>query len=103
MEDITRFVNLQVYTSTGTFVGQVKNIILDVEGRRLDSLLIGRTNPQLVEGGRDVAVPYRWVRSFDNVMILNHFPNRVELPAPADDEVGEVDFEEVEMEAVAAR
>jgi sporulation protein YlmC with PRC-barrel domain len=83
MEEITRFVNLPVYTSTGTFVGHVKNVILDVTGRKLDSLLVGKTNPALVEGGVDVAVPYRWVRAFDDILILSYFPQRVELPAPA--------------------
>jgi sporulation protein YlmC with PRC-barrel domain len=83
MEEITRFVNLPVYTSSGTFVGHVKNVILDVTGRKLDSLLVGKTNPALVEGGVDVAVPYRWVRAFDDILILSYFPTRVELPAPA--------------------
>lgn len=90
MEEITRFVSLPVYTATGTFVGTVKNVILDVAGRRLDSLLVGKTNPALVEGGVDVAVPYRWVRSFDDILILSYFPARVELPAPV------ADAEEVE-------
>lgn len=83
MEEITRFVNLPVYTATGTFVGHVKNVILDITGRKLDSLLVSKTNPALVEGGVDVAVPYRWVRAFDDILILSYFPQRVELPAPA--------------------
>lgn len=82
MEEITRFVNLPVYTSRGTFVGSVKNVILDVANRKLDSLLVGKTNPELVEGGVDVAIPYRWVRSFDDVLLLHHFPSRVALPTP---------------------
>lgn len=82
MEEITRFVNLPVYTVGGTFVGTVKNVILDVGSRKLDSLLVGKTNPKLVEGGVDVAIPYRWVKSFDDIMILSHFPARVALPTP---------------------
>ncbi len=72
-----------MYTATGTFVGHVKNVILDITGRKLDSLLVSKTNPALVEGGVDVAVPYRWVRAFDDILILSYFPQRVELPAPA--------------------
>jgi sporulation protein YlmC with PRC-barrel domain len=82
MEEITRFVNLPVYTSAGTFVGSVKNVVLDVQNRKLDSLLVGKTNPKLVEGGVDVAIPYRWVRSFDDILLLQYFPTRVALPAP---------------------
>lgn len=93
MEEITRFVNLPVYTATGTFVGHVKNVILDVTGRKLDSLLVSKTNPALVEGGVDVAVPYRWVRAFDDILILSYFPQRVELPAP----VAETEEEGVEL------
>jgi sporulation protein YlmC with PRC-barrel domain len=89
MEEITRFVNLPVYTATGTFVGHVKNVILDVASRRLDSLLVGKTNPALVEGGVDVAVPYRWVRAFDDILILSYFPTRVELPAPVAESDGD--------------
>lgn len=93
MEEITRFVNVPVYTSTGTFVGNVKNVVLDVTNRKLDSLLLGKTNPKLIEGGVDVAVPYRWVRAYDDVMILAHFPLRVALPH-AEEEVEEEATEE---------
>lgn len=77
MDEITRFVNLPVYTKNGTFVGNVKNLILDLPGRKLDSILVGKTNPILVDGGRDVAIPYRWVSSFDDVMILRFFPEEL--------------------------
>ena len=96
MEEITRFVNLDVYTSTGTKVGTVKNIILDVTGRRLDALLVGKTNSAIVEGGVDVAVPYRWVRAFNDILLLSHFPERVALPAPAP-EAGEAEARAVEV------
>ncbi len=95
MEEITRFVNLPVYTIQGTYVGNVKNVILDVPNARLDSLLVGKTNPVLVEGGVDVAIPYRWVRQFDDIMILNHFPEHVHLPV----EAGEAEEETEEVVA----
>ena len=98
MEEITRYVNLPVYTSTGTFVGNVKNVVLDVTNRKLDSLLLGKTNPKLVEGAVDVAVPYRWVRAYDDILILAHFPLKVAPPQAAE----EAESEEQEEEPVAA-
>ena len=103
MEEITRFVNLPVYTANGTFVGNVKNIILDVSNRKLDSLLVGKTNPAVVEGGVDVAVPYRWVRAFDDILLLSYFPARVELPAPPPSAKGKGEEEGDEAEAEEAQ
>jgi sporulation protein YlmC with PRC-barrel domain len=98
MEEITRLANLPVYTREGTFVGNVKNIVLDLPNRRIDGILIGRTNPSLVEDGRDISIPYRWVQSFNDILLLRHFPQRIthtpveaETPAPT----GETQFEQV--------
>lgn len=98
MEEITRYVNLPVYTSTGTFVGNVKNVVLDVTNRKLDSLLLGKTNPKLIEGSVDVAVPYRWVRAYDDILILAHFPLKVQAPEAEESEA----TDEAEEEPVAA-
>jgi sporulation protein YlmC with PRC-barrel domain len=77
MEEITRLANLPVYTREGTFVGNVKNLILDLPSRRIDGILVGRTNPSIVEEGRDVAIPYRWVQSFNDILLLRYFPERI--------------------------
>ena len=43
----------------------------------VSSLLITDTNPSLVESTVDVAIPYRWVTSVGDIVILSHFPERV--------------------------
>ncbi|HVL86466.1 MAG TPA: PRC-barrel domain-containing protein [Candidatus Thermoplasmatota archaeon] len=90
MAELSRFANVPVYTRAGTFVGNVKNLLLDLDGNRIDSVVVGRTNPKLVPTGQDVAVPYRWVASFDDILILRHFPDLSAL-APEQDEVPEGD------------
>ncbi|HWG89705.1 MAG TPA: PRC-barrel domain-containing protein [Candidatus Thermoplasmatota archaeon] len=100
MEEITRFVNLPVYTGNGTYVGNVKNIILDVSNRRLDSLLVGKTNTKVVEGGVDVAIPYRWVRAFDDILILSYFPSHVSIPGRAAEAQESEEEEEVALQPV---
>lgn len=74
--------NVPVYTRTGTFVGQVENAILDLGSRTVEALLLTETNPDVVEGGKDIAVPYRWVSDFDDIMVLRYFPQEV-----AEDEI----------------
>ena len=75
--EVTSFINLPVYTNGGKYVGVVQNVILDLPNRRVGSLLLTRTSPKLVEGGYNVAVPYRWVASVGDIVILSHFPDKV--------------------------
>jgi len=76
-EEVTTFLKLPVYTRLGTYVGHVKNVFLDVEEKRICSLLVTNTNPSLVEGSVDVAVPYRWVNAVSDIVILSNFPDKV--------------------------
>jgi sporulation protein YlmC with PRC-barrel domain len=76
-EEVTSFLKLPVYTRNGTFIGHVRNIFLDMDDKRVSSLLVTNTNPSIVEGTVDVAVPYRWVNAVGDIIILSHFPDRV--------------------------
>jgi sporulation protein YlmC with PRC-barrel domain len=76
-EEVTSFLKLPVYTRNGTFIGHVRNIFLDMNEKRVSSLLVTNTNPSIVEGTVDVAVPYRWVNAVGDIIILSHFPERV--------------------------
>jgi sporulation protein YlmC with PRC-barrel domain len=92
LEEVSELIGVQVYTNKGTFLGNVSNVILDIENRNIDSLFITDTNPLLVEDSRNVAVPYRWVSSVGDIILLRFFPKRVSVKkampppqAPAED------------------
>ena len=76
-EEVTAFLKLPVYTRQGRYVGHVKNVFFDMDDRKVSSLLVTNTNPTLVEGTVDVAVPYRWVNSVGDIVILSYFPDKV--------------------------
>jgi sporulation protein YlmC with PRC-barrel domain len=76
-EELTSFLKLPVYTREGTFIGHVRNIFIDMDEKRVSSLLITNTNPAIVEGNVDVAVPYRWVNAIGDIVLLSHFPDKV--------------------------
>jgi len=76
-EEVTSFLKLPVYTREGKYVGHVRNVFLDMDEKKVSSLLLTNTNPTIVEGTVDVAVPYRWVNSVGDIVILSHFPERV--------------------------
>ena len=56
-EEVTSFLKLPVYTREGTYVGHVRNVFIDMDEKCVSSLLVTNTNPALVEGTVDVAVP----------------------------------------------
>ncbi len=76
-EEVTSFLKLPVYTREGTYVGHVRNVFFNMDDKRVSSLLVTDTNPSIVEGTVDVAVPYRWVNAVGDIVILSHFPERV--------------------------
>ena len=76
-EEITSFLKLPVYTRSGDYIGHVRNVFLDLQDKRVSSLLVTNTNSAIVEGSVDVAVPYRWVNAVGDIVILSYFPERV--------------------------
>ena len=77
--ELTAYIGRPVYNHKGSYVGTVSNVIIDLPNRKVGSLLIGRTNPAIIDGGRDVAVPYRWVSALGDVVLLNTFPEHVTI------------------------
>ena len=79
LEEISELIGLQVYTHDGIFLGNINNLVVDIEGSQVEGLFIGDTNPLLVEGSRAVSVPYRWIQSVGDIVILRYFPKRVSM------------------------
>ncbi len=84
--EVTSFINLPVYTSRGKYVGEVKNVLLDIDEKKIDKLIITSTNKEMVENGMDVGVPYRWVSAVGDIIILGYFPEKVEMPREESEE-----------------
>src|SRR3989442_429534 len=80
LEELSEIIGLQVYTQNGVFLGNVNNLVVDVDNGAVDGIFIGETNPLLVEGSRAVSVPYRWVPSVGGIVVLRDFPERGSLP-----------------------
>jgi sporulation protein YlmC with PRC-barrel domain len=79
LEEISELIGLQVYTSDGIFLGNVNNVVIDLDTQKIYGLFIGDTNPLLVEDSMPVNVPYRWVQAVGDIIILRYFPRRVSV------------------------
>ena len=82
--EMTELLGRQVYTPDGRLLGEVDNVVVDVEGTKIDGLYIEESSPLLVDESKPINVPYRWVASVNDVVLLKYFPKRVSLKrAPA--------------------
>ena len=77
LEEASNLIGLQVYTSQGIFLGNVSNLVVEVDENKVQGLFVGNTNPLLVEGSKAVNVPFRWISSIGDIVILRYFPKRV--------------------------
>ena len=77
--EMTEFLGRQIYTPDGRLLGEVDNLVVDVEGAKIDGLYVAETSPMLVDDSRPTNVPYRWVSAVNDVVLLKYFPKRVSL------------------------
>ena len=79
IDRVSNLLSLPVYTSGGEYVGSVEEVVLDVPSCRCEKLLLKDVSQKLVGGVECVSIPYRWVRSVGDIIVLSYFPEKVEL------------------------
>ncbi|MBM4237096.1 MAG: photosystem reaction center subunit H [Euryarchaeota archaeon] len=77
LEEASELIGLQVYTPNGIFVGNVNNLVIELEKKCVDGLFISETNPLLVEDSKAVNIPFRWIQAVGDIVLLKYFPKRV--------------------------
>ena len=77
--EMTELLGRQIYTPDGRLLGEVDNVVVDVEASKIDGLFVGETSPMLVDDSRSTNVPYRWVSAVNDVVLLKYFPKLVSL------------------------
>jgi sporulation protein YlmC with PRC-barrel domain len=79
LEEITTLYDLVVYTEHGVYIGEVSDVTINPDTCEIEGLILGETNDTIVEEGRGVAVPFRWIQAVGDIIILKHFPPRVDM------------------------
>jgi sporulation protein YlmC with PRC-barrel domain len=80
LEEISEIMGMQVYTPGGIYLGNVDNLVMDMDDRIINGIFLRESNPMLVEGSISINIPYRWIQAIGDVVILKYFPKRVNVP-----------------------
>jgi sporulation protein YlmC with PRC-barrel domain len=73
---ITELFGLQIYTDKGMFVGEVEDVVIDVDGKKIEAVVVGKVNDQLFElkNFKGLKIPYRIISAIDDIVIIRHLP-----------------------------
>ena len=75
LENINNIKGLEIYTPAGIFVGTVDEVVVDISVMRVKELFVADANPLLVDERASIGIPFRWVQSIGDIIILNRFPS----------------------------
>jgi len=73
---ITELFGLQIYTEKGMFIGEVEDVVIDVDSKKIESLVVSKVNDQLFElkNFKGLKVPYRIISAIDDIVLIRHLP-----------------------------
>jgi sporulation protein YlmC with PRC-barrel domain len=73
---ITELFGLAIYTEKSVFVGEVEDVLIDVESKKMESLVVGKLNQELVDikNYKGLKVPFRIIRAIGDIVLIRHLP-----------------------------
>ena len=73
---ITELFGLQIYTDKGMFIGEVEDVVIDVDSKKIESVVVGKVNDQLFElkNYKGLKIPYRIISAIDDIVLIRHLP-----------------------------
>ncbi len=80
LTEVTELYGMPVYTDKGILLGQVSDVIFDMEIQDIYGIYIENPNAQLVEKGSAISIPYRWIKAIGEIILLRKFPSFLKVP-----------------------
>ena len=77
--EITQLYDLEVYTHKGIYLGRINEVLLDLNKSLIYELILIETNPNIIDESRSIGVPFRWVQSVSEVVVLKYFPGKIHI------------------------
>lgn len=90
-QELTSLVGREVYSNNGVYIGEVEDLRLDLEAEAVTGLALQNVNYDVFEGVVDrsqgVLIPYRWVRSVGDIVIITDTVERLQTEEDEEPEV----------------
>ncbi|MHC1570865.1 MAG: PRC-barrel domain-containing protein [Methermicoccaceae archaeon] len=71
--EMSSLFGLNLYTLNGTYVGRIKDVVIESSEGAITSLAVVDVNESLFDvGGKGVYLPYRWITAVGDVALMVH-------------------------------
>jgi sporulation protein YlmC with PRC-barrel domain len=81
LTEVTSLYNMEVYTPKGLYLGRIYEVMIDTNKNAIYDLILAETNPTMVDDSREIGVPYRWVQTVKEIVVLRYFPGKIHVKA----------------------
>ena len=81
--EVTSLYNLEVYTQKGIYLGRIYEVLVDIQKNIIYEIILGETNPTIIDESSSVGVPFRWVQSVSEIVVLKYFPGKIHIKPKA--------------------
>lgn len=78
LDEINDVKGLDIYGPDGIFIGKVADLIIDVDTRAITGIYVSEPSPVKAAKNVLLKIPYRWVQSIGDVVILRTFPRYID-------------------------
>ncbi|MDY7081289.1 MAG: PRC-barrel domain-containing protein [Halobacteria archaeon] len=85
-DEITRLIGRDVYSNNGVFVGHVEDVQIETDDRRISGIALGEVNEEIFDNEEEkgVIIPYRWVSSVGDIIIIKDIVERLKARSGED-------------------
>jgi sporulation protein YlmC with PRC-barrel domain len=71
---ITDVLGLSVYTDRAIYVGDVDDVVIDLDRKSIKALALGNLNMDIIDikGYKGLQIPFRMIKSVGDVILVRH-------------------------------
>ncbi len=83
---ISELFGMSVYTDRAVFIGNVADVVIDIDNKKMASLALTNINPDIIDlkSFKGLKVPYRLIKEVSDIVLIRHIPGAFKTSAERD-------------------
>jgi sporulation protein YlmC with PRC-barrel domain len=80
---ISELFGMSVYTDKAVFIGNVEDVVIDIDNKKMAALAVTNINPDIIDlkAFKGVKIPYRLIKEVSDIVLIRHIPGAFKTSA----------------------